>query len=75
MVIYEKRENMKLKPQRVTGNILTTLLNDDERLVVLMGARQGGKTSIMQLLMDKLLNVKRVEKIRQKIDIKLPLSV
>jgi len=54
---------MRLKPRRVTENILTRLLKD-ERLVVLLGARQVGKTSIMQLLMDKLLNVKRIEKNR-----------
>jgi len=63
MIIYEKRGDMRLKPRRVTENILTRLLKD-ERLVVLLGARQVGKTSIMQLLMDKLLNVKRVEKNR-----------
>jgi len=54
---------MRLKPRRVTENILIRLLKD-ERLVVLLGARQVGKTSIMHLLMDKLLNMKRIEKNR-----------
>ena len=54
---------MRLKPRRVTENILIRLLKD-ERLVVLLGARQVGKTSIMHLLMDKLLNAKRVERNR-----------
>jgi len=39
MIIYEKRGDMRLKPRRVTENILTRLLKD-ERLVVLLGARQ-----------------------------------
>ncbi|MEA1965591.1 MAG: ATP-binding protein [Candidatus Aerophobetes bacterium] len=52
---------MRLKPRRVVGNILTRLLKE-ERLIVLLGARQVGKTSIMQLLIDKLLNIEKVEK-------------
>jgi len=40
---------MRLKPRRVVENILIRLLKD-ERLVVLLGARQVGKTSIMHLL-------------------------
>jgi len=40
---------MRLKPRRVVENILIRLLKD-ERLVVLLGARQVGKTSIMHLV-------------------------
>lgn len=54
---------IKLKPRKVTGDIVDRLLRDD-RVIVLLGARQVGKTSIMRLVLDKLLNVEKIEENR-----------
>jgi len=53
----------RLKPRRIVNKIMDRLLKGND-LIVLLGARQVGKTSIMQLLMDGLLQVEKVERNR-----------
>ncbi|MCK4241423.1 MAG: ATP-binding protein, partial [Candidatus Atribacteria bacterium] len=49
----------RLKPRRIVNKVMSRLLKGND-LIVLLGARQVGKTSIMQLLMDRLLQVEKV---------------
>ena len=57
-------KNMKrLKPRRITNKIMSRLLKGND-LIVLLGARQVGKTSIMHILIDSLLKVEKVERNR-----------
>lgn len=53
----------RLKPRRIVNKIMNRLLKGND-LIVILGARQVGKTSIMQLLMDGLLQVEKVERSR-----------
>lgn len=46
----------ELLPRQIVESIMPRLLGD-ERVVVLTGARQVGKTSIMRLLMDRLSSI------------------
>ena len=61
VALVQSIKNMKnLKPRRITNKIMTTLLKSND-LIVLLGARQVGKTSIMHLLIDSLLQVEKVK--------------
>lgn len=53
----------RLKPRRIANKIMSRLLKSND-LIVLLGARQVGKTSIMHLLIDSLLQVEKVERNR-----------
>ncbi|MBU4348859.1 AAA family ATPase, partial [bacterium] len=53
----------KLKPRRIANKVMSRLLKGND-LIVLLGARQVGKTSIMHLLIDSLLQVEKVERNR-----------
>ena len=43
---------IRLKPRRITNKIMNRLIKGND-LIVLLGARQVGKTSIMHLLMNR----------------------
>ena len=45
---------IKLKPRRIVDSVFRKVIGD-KRAIVLIGARQVGKTSIMRLLMERLL--------------------
>jgi len=53
----------KLLPRRINNSIRKKLLAGND-IIVLLGARQVGKTSIMHLLMDNLLQVEKIERNR-----------
>lgn len=57
------KSNDMLKPRRIVGSILEKLWRD-ERIIVLLGARQVGKTSIMHLLVKNLLGTEKIERKR-----------
>ncbi len=53
----------KLKPRRIANKVMSRLLKGND-LIVLLGARQVGKTSIMHLLMNRLLQREKIKKNR-----------
>jgi len=57
------RNIKKLKPRRITNKIMNRLLKGND-LIVLLGARQVGKTSIMHLLMNRLLQREKIKRNR-----------
>jgi len=53
----------KLKPRKITNNLMSKLLKGND-LIVLLGARQVGKTSTMHLLMNRLLQREKIKRNR-----------
>jgi predicted AAA+ superfamily ATPase len=53
----------RLKQRRITNKVMSRLLKGND-LIVLLGARQVGKTSIMHLLINRLLQIENIKRNR-----------